>query len=90
MSPAGIEQVKWVNMRCRIDVVDAPIGAVVDLRRLPGDSSSSLVSEAKPVEGETDVKLLVEDDGLVGEAAFVVLLSDRGEILAQVSTRVGG
>lgn len=89
-SPARIEQVKWIGMRCRVDVVDAPEGSAVDLRHHPGEASSSFVAEAKFLEGETDAKLLVEDDGLLGEVAYVVLLSDLGDILAQVSTRVGG
>lgn len=85
-----IEQVKWIGMRCRVDVVGAPAGSALDLRRSPGDGTSTLLAETKTVDGDVEAKLLVENDELDGVDCFVVLLSAQGEILAQVSTRVRG
>jgi hypothetical protein len=87
---AAIELVKWHGMRCRVDVVDAPAGSAVDVRREPGSAGSSLAKAPVPVEGETDVKILVQDPDSTGQSVYVVLVSDRAEILAQVETRVGG
>lgn len=87
-SHARIEGIKWVGLRCRIDYVDAPIGAVLDVRKEPGNSSSS-VTTAKIISGSGEDRLLVPDDDKEGEMVFVVLLSEQGEIMAQVSTRVG-
>ncbi|MDQ0863778.1 BREX-1 system phosphatase PglZ type B [Arthrobacter globiformis] len=87
-SPARIEGIKWLGLRCRVDYVDAPIGAVLDVRRSPGDSSSS-VTTAKVISGSGEDRVLVPDDSIEGSMVFVVLLSEQGEILAQVSTRVG-
>ncbi|WP_156380514.1 MULTISPECIES: BREX-1 system phosphatase PglZ type B [unclassified Rhodococcus (in: high G+C Gram-positive bacteria)] len=85
-----IELVKWIGMRCRVDVVGAPAGCTLDLRRNPGDATSSLVAQPKAVAGDEEVKLLVHDNELEGTDCFAVLLSAQGEILAQVSTRVRG
>jgi hypothetical protein len=85
-----IDQVKWLGMRCRIDTVDTPPGSVLDIRRNPGDAASSVVPSPQSARADSDTRLLVEDDVLVGVDAYVVLLSERGEVLAQVSTRVGG
>jgi hypothetical protein len=87
---AAIDLVKWQGMRCRVDVVDAPAGSAVDMRRQPGNPGSSLAKSPAPVEGETDVKILVQDPDSTGELVYVVLVSDQGDILAQVETRVGG
>lgn len=87
---AAIELVKWQGMRCRVDVVDAPAGSTVDVRRQAGDAGSTLAKAPAPVQGETEVKVLVQDPDSLGEAVYVVLVSDPGEILAQVETRVGG
>ncbi len=87
-SHARIEGIKWVGLRCRIDYVDAPVGAVLDVRKNPGNSSSS-VTTAKVISGSGEDRLLVPDDSIEGVMVFVVLLSEQGEILAQVSTRVG-
>lgn len=88
LSHARIEGIKWVGLRCRVDYVDAPDGAVLDVRKSPGNSSSS-VTTVKAISGSGEDRLLVPDDSLEGAMVFVVLLSDQGKILAQVSTRVG-
>ena len=85
-----IVDVSWIGLRCRISVDAAPDGAVVDLRRSPGLSESSIVIASKPVTRSDEGAVLVPDDSLEGESAYAVLLSDEGAILSQVSTRVGG
>lgn len=87
-SHARIEGIKWLGLRCRIDYVDAPTGAVLDVRKNPGDSSSS-VTTAKATSGSGEDRLLVPDDSIEGVMVYVVLLSAQGEILSQVTTRVG-
>jgi hypothetical protein len=87
-SQARIEGIKWMGLRCRVDYLDAPIGAFLDVRRSPGDSSSS-VTKVKAISGSGEDRLLVPDDSLQGVMVTVVLLSEQGAILAQVSTRVG-
>jgi hypothetical protein len=83
-----IDGVKWISLRCRIDYSAAPSGAVVELRRSPGDASSA-VATSKKIEGTAEVSVLVADDALIGEPAYVVILSGAGEILAQLPTTIG-
>lgn len=86
---ASVEQIKWLGLRCRVDVLGAPAGSVVDVRSRPGDPASSLVSRQE-AGGDAEVRLLVEDDSRLGEDVYIVLLSGQGEILDQLSTKVGG
>ncbi|MGH2586479.1 MAG: BREX-1 system phosphatase PglZ type B, partial [Dehalococcoidia bacterium] len=90
--PAGIvriSSVRWVGLRCRIEVTGAPEGALVDLRTLPADAHSSIAAEPKPVEVET-AALVVPDDTLEGRPAVIVVLSEEGDVLAQQPSVVGG
>jgi hypothetical protein len=87
-SRGRIEQIKWIGMRCRVDVLDIEAGSRLEIRQRPADPASSLAGP-KAVEGP-EVKLLVSDDAYAESDAYVVLLSASGEILAQAATRVGG
>jgi hypothetical protein len=84
-----ITSVRWVGLRCRLEIAGAPEGAVVDIRTKPGDESTSLADEPKPVSGGT-CSVVVPDDVDEGHAAHVVLLASDGSILAQRLTTVGG
>ena len=44
----------------------------------------------KPVSADGTASLPVEDDNLVGTAAFVVVLDGAGKVLAQRSCTIGG
>jgi hypothetical protein len=85
-----IVDLSWAGLRCRVTVEAAPSGAAVDLRRSPGDGSSSVTLKTKAVEGLDEGALLVDDDSLEGQDVYAVLVSDEGAILSQMATRVGG
>jgi hypothetical protein len=85
---ARIEGVRWRGLRCRVDFAQVPNGASLDVRRMPGDATGSLVT-SKSVEGTDEASVLVEDDSAMGLSAFVVIVSVSGEILAQLPTKVG-
>lgn len=85
---ARIEGVRWRGLRCRVDFAMVPSGANLDIRRTPGDAAGSLVA-SKPVEGTDEASVLVEDDSVLGESTYVVIVSASGEILAQLPTKVG-
>lgn len=88
-SAVSIPSVKWVGLRCRLDVAGAPEGAVVDVRIKPGDETSSLTDEPKPVV-EGSCSIVVPDDAHEGHAAMVVVVGTDGSLLAQRLTTVGG
>ncbi len=87
---ARIDALIWVGLRCRVTVAGAPAGSTVDLRLLPGDTGSSIVSKTKAVEGSDEASVLVPDDSMQGRDVYAVLLSDTGDILSQMTTHVGG
>lgn len=85
---AEITNVIWKGLRCSVSMTGATVGTTVDIRTKAGNAATSL---AAPKAVETDAaSLLIADDDLVGAAAFVVLLSADGTLLAQTQTTVGG
>jgi len=62
----------------------------LDIRRQGGDPSSSLVINVKPVKEGGTASVVVEDDGLEGQEAVVVLVGDGGELVSQIGTVIGG
>ena len=88
VSQTRIEGVRWRGLRCRVDFAQVPDGSSLDVRRTPGNAASSFVGP-KAVVGSDEASVLVEDDSLLGDSAYVVILSASGEILAQLPTRVG-
>ncbi|MBB6099355.1 hypothetical protein HNR42_002796 [Deinobacterium chartae] len=85
---ARVASVKWTRLRCRVEV-EGTGDWVVDLRRKAGDPSSSVAGGGKAGAGDGKVNLLVEDDEIQGEAAFVVLMQ-QGQVVAQQVTVIGG
>jgi hypothetical protein len=86
---ASIKSAKWVRMRCKIEVEGNAAGLRVDLRTKLADAASSLVTP-KTVEADGTVSVMVEDDSVLGTAAFLVLLTAGGQVLEKQSTTVGG
>jgi hypothetical protein len=82
--------VSWTRMRCRIQLSGSFQGSTVDLRTKPGDASSSLLNEAKSVDEEGRVAVVVPDPDQAGVAASVVVLGPNGDLVAQTLTTVGG
>jgi len=86
---ASIKSAKWVRMRCKIEVEGNAAGLRVDLRTKLADAASSLVTP-KPIEADGTASVMVEDDSVLGTAAFLVLLTGAGQVLEKQSTTVGG
>ncbi len=84
-----IEEVSWRRLLCNVVIAGAGEGILVDIRRRPGDSSTSLVMEPKAV-SEGRVALYVRDPECEGETATIVVVGPNGTILAQQETVIGG
>jgi len=89
-TPAVISELRWVQLRVRAHVDDAPSGALLDLRGRPGDASSSLVSKPASIDADGDVSVVIDDSRLGETAAVVVTAADGKRVLAQRATIVGG
>ena len=87
--PIGLE-VNWRGLRCDFHAPGAPADARVDIRTKAGDASTSLIGGPRALKEDGTASAPVEDDSLLGHAAFAVLLGANGVILAQAITTVGG
>jgi hypothetical protein len=88
VSTASIGAVGWTGMRCRVQA-EGPDGARVDIRMKAADPTSSVATESKALKGGR-CSLLVSNDQLEGQAAMVVVIDDRGTVLAQRHTTIAG
>ncbi len=85
----SIQEIKWLGLRCSIQLAGGGSDLQVDIRAKAGDAGTSVAATAKAPDEDGYVSLLAPDEELEGSAAFVVVL--RGEaIQAQRLTVVGG
>lgn len=92
-SSAQVELVlkmRWAGLRCRLDVTQAPAGAVADLRVRAADAATSVAQAAKTLDAQGKASLVVPDETREGDAVHMVILSRDGQLLAQHTTTVGG
>lgn len=91
VTPTVISEIRWVQLRLRAQVDDAPPGALLDVRSRPGDASSSLVAKSAPIGADGGVSVVIDDDSRLGEsAAVVVTTADGKRVVAQRPTIIGG
>ena len=88
--PAQISGIRWTGQRCRIDFEPAEADVVAEVRLAPADATSTVGGPKSPSE-PGEIKVLVdEEQAAEGTAAYVVLLSADGAVVAQRQTTVGG
>ncbi|HXB64481.1 MAG TPA: BREX-1 system phosphatase PglZ type B [Solirubrobacteraceae bacterium] len=84
-----ITGIKWLGLLCRVELTGVGSNALVDLRGLPADPSTSIAKAAKEACDAGRVSLIVPDDEHEGERAHLVVVAERGQILAQREVVVG-
>lgn len=88
--PAQIVGIRWTGQRCRIDFEPAEADVVAEVRLAPADATSAVGGPKSPSE-PGEFKVLVDEDVAAdGTAAYAVLLSSDGSVVAQRQTTVGG
>lgn len=85
---ATIDEIKWVNLKCRVQTSEIPDGYLVDIRTRYNDEKSSIVLPPKRVVTNNTIALFVDDDA-EAQAATVVLMDENGVILDKKATTVG-
>lgn len=83
-----VVSVQWTGLRCRIELNKSLAGLWVDIRSKAADAASSMVDKAKPVQ-DAKASLVVSNDEAEGQAAFVVIYDEAGELLAKQHTVIG-
>ena len=62
----------------------------LDIRLQAGNAASSIVLGIKPLRDDGTASVVVEDEDMAGQQAFIVLLDEDGSLAAQSATVVGG
>jgi len=88
MVQASIKSLRWVGLKCKVEVTSDTNELKVDLRTKLADSTSSLVT-VKPLK-QNKATLMVLDDSDEGISAMAVILDQQGNVLAKLATIVGG
>lgn len=87
---AEVTEIQWKGLRCRVKVQTTGTGLSADLRIKPGDDTSSIASEPRPLNEQGSASLLVPNDDYEGAAVTLVIVDDRGTVIAKDLTTVGG
>lgn len=87
---AQFAEIAWKGLRCVLSVDGEDPTLTVDIRKQPGDPSSSVVMATKTLKEDGTASLLVEEENLEGTEAAIVLLDAQGHLVAQVETVIGG
>jgi hypothetical protein len=86
---ARIGDIGWKGLRVSVSLESTVDGLQADVRRHAGDPGSSVVVATKPFSGHGTCSLVVEDEDLEGQPAFVVVLDADGALLAQRPVLIG-
>lgn len=87
---AEVTDIAWKGLRCTV-AVDGQFGNLsLDIRTQAGNPASSVVVSVKPLKENGTASVVVEDERLEGNDAYLVLLSATGELVAEASTKIGG
>jgi hypothetical protein len=85
-----VTDIAWKGLRCTVGVDGQYANLSLDIRTQAGDPASSVVVSVKPLKDNGTASVVVENEELQGRAAFLVLLSASGELVAEANTVIGG
>jgi hypothetical protein len=85
-----ITDIVWKGLRCTVVVDSVFEGLSIDIRTQPGNPSSSIVLTQKNLDENGKASVIVENEDLEGTPATIVLINQKGELVTQAETIVGG
>lgn len=89
VSSVQIGDVGWRGLRVSVSLKTSVGGLRADVRRRAGDPASSVVVAIKPFSEHGTCSLIVEDEDLLEQGAFLVVLDVDGTLLAQRAVLIG-
>lgn len=90
VKPLEINDIIWKGLRCSVAAGGNLSGLMVDIRTMAGNPSSSVVLSPKAFKENGISSLVVENEGLEGSNATIVIVNENKEILMQFDTVIGG
>ena len=85
----SIEAPKWRGLRMVAIIEGSKAGLKVDVRLKAGDASTSLIKEPVAPDEKGEISLIIEEEGYLDSAAYIVVLTESGQICAQMFTTIG-
>jgi hypothetical protein len=85
-----ITDVAWKGLRCTVAVDSVFEGLSIDIRTQPGNSSSSVIISTKCLKDNGTASVVIENEDLEGTAATIVIINQKGELVTQIDTIIGG
>lgn len=85
-----VTDIAWKGLRCTVAVDGFFAGLLLDIRQQPGDALSSVVVSMKSLKDNGTASVVVENEELEGQKAFIVLVDAEGSLVAQLDTVIGG
>lgn len=80
----------WRGLRCNVAVIGEYTELTLDIRLRAGNSSTSVGLSTKKFNANGVASVVIEDEDLEGRQAFIVLVNESGQLIAQTSTIIGG
>jgi hypothetical protein len=62
----------------------------LDIRTKPADPSTSIVSKTKTFDADGIAVVIVENEDFEGTNAYITILDDKGSVVSQTDTIIGG
>jgi hypothetical protein len=85
-----ITDIVWKGLRCTVAVESVFEGLSIDIRTQPGNPSSSVILSTKYLKESGTASVVVENEDLEGTEATIVLINQKGELVTQANTIIGG
>lgn len=83
-------EVAWAGLRARVAVTGTKPGWSADIRTVAGKADSTVVGGRRDLGDDGRATFPVEDDDLVGTAAFAVVVDADDSVIAEESVVIGG
>ena len=84
-----IGDVGWRGLRLSVSIDEPKTGLSADVRREAGNSGSSVVVARKAFSAHGACSLIIENEDLEGQMAYLVVLDEYGVLLAQRAVKIG-
>jgi hypothetical protein len=84
---ASIKSWKWKRLSLHMEAGVPGVRTYADLRKKAAKADTSIVEAAELVDGRAS--LVVVDDGLEGESAFLIIVDKSGQVLVQQVVPIG-
>jgi hypothetical protein len=84
------EKVKWAGLRCKVEAKSVFKEGQLEIRLKAGDPNSTVGRSLKSFKEKNKASVIIEDDELEGKKAYLVLVDENCNIIAQQETKIGG